>query len=74
MVDDCRSAGIVPVVLRSEIYALAAALGSIVVVVLFAVGVSPSVAALIGAIVATGLRLAAMRWGWQAPRRAPIED
>lgn len=67
-------AGIVPVVLRSEIYALAAALGSIVIVVLFAAGVSLSIAAPAGAIVATGLRLAAMRFSWQAPRRAPVDE
>ena len=66
-------AGIVPVVLRSEIYALAAALGSIVIVALSAAGVSLSVAAPMGAVVATGLRLAAMRFNWQAPRRAPID-
>ena len=66
-------AGIVPVVLRSEIYALAAALGSIVIVVLFAAGVSLSFAAPVGAVVATGLRLAAMRFNWHAPRRAPID-
>ena len=67
-------AGIVPVVLRSEIYALAAALGSIVIVALFAAGLSLSIAAPAGAIVATGLRLAAMRFSWQAPRRAPIDQ
>ena len=60
--------------LRSEIYALAAALGAIVIVVLFAAGVSLSYSAPAGAIVATGLRLAAMRFSWQAPRRAPIDD
>ncbi|HUQ42080.1 MAG TPA: trimeric intracellular cation channel family protein [Candidatus Limnocylindrales bacterium] len=66
-------AGLVPVVLRAEIYALAAALGSIVIVVLIALGASLSVAAPAGAITATGLRLAAMRFNWQAPRRAPID-
>jgi len=66
-------AGLVPVVLRSEIYALAAALGSIVIVVLAAAGVSLSIAAPAGAVVATGLRLAAMRFNWQAPRRTPID-
>jgi uncharacterized membrane protein YeiH len=66
-------AGLVPVVLRAEIYALAAGLGSIVIVVLFALGASLSIAAAAGAITATGLRLAAMRFSWQAPRRAPID-
>jgi uncharacterized membrane protein YeiH len=67
-------AGIVPVVLRSEIYALAAALGSIVIVVLVAFGVALPLAAPAGAITATGLRLAAMRFSWQAPRRAPVDE
>jgi uncharacterized membrane protein YeiH len=67
-------AGIVPVVLRSEIYALAAALGSIVIVILVAAGVGLSIAAPAGAVTATGLRLAAMRFSWQAPRRAPIDE
>ena len=67
-------AGIVPVVLRAEIYALAAALGALVIVVLAAAGTSLSIAAPIGAVVATSLRLAAMRFSWQAPRRAPIDE
>ena len=67
-------AGIVPVVLRAEIYALAAALGALVIVVLAAAGTSLSIAAPIGAVIATSLRLAAMRFSWQAPRRAPIDE
>lgn len=67
-------AGIVPVVLRAEIYALAAALGALVIVVLAAAGSAPAVAATAGAIVATGLRLAAMRFNWQAPRRATVDE
>jgi uncharacterized membrane protein YeiH len=61
-------AGLVPAVLRAEIYALAAAIGSVVIVVTVAFGLPPSFAAPIGAATATALRLAAMRFGWQAPR------
>ena len=61
-------AGLVPAVLRTEIYAIAAAAGSVVIVVAVALGLSTPVAAPLGAVVAIGLRLLAMRFGWQAPR------
>jgi len=61
-------AGLVPAVLRTEIYAIAAAAGSVVLVALARAGLDISVAAPLGAVSATVLRLAAMRFGWQAPR------
>jgi uncharacterized membrane protein YeiH len=61
-------AGLVPAVLRTEIYAIAAAVGSVVIVSAVALGVSASIAAPLGAVVAIVLRLMAMRFGWQAPR------
>jgi len=57
-----------PAVLRTEVYAIAAAVGSIVIAGAVALGVSAPVAAPLGALVAIVLRLAAMRFGWQAPR------
>jgi uncharacterized membrane protein YeiH len=61
-------AGLVPAVLRTEIYAIAAAVGSIVIVIAAALGLALSIAAPVGALVAIVLRLLAMRFGWQAPR------
>jgi uncharacterized membrane protein YeiH len=65
-------AGLVPAVLRTEIYAIAALLGSVLIVVAVNLGVSLSTAALLGAIFTILLRLVAMRFGWQAPHRAGI--
>jgi uncharacterized membrane protein YeiH len=61
-------AGLVPAVLRAEIYAIAAAIGSVAIVIAVAFGLPLAVGAPIGAATATALRLAAMRFGWQAPR------
>ena len=61
--------GLVPAVLRTEIYAIAALLGSGLIVAATALGVPLSTAAVLGAIFTIVMRLAAMRFGWQAPRR-----
>ncbi|NLH83653.1 MAG: trimeric intracellular cation channel family protein [Phyllobacteriaceae bacterium] len=57
-----------PMVLRREIYALAALLGGAVVVLGDAVGWSNGLSATVGAVAATGLRLTALRFGWNLPR------
>jgi uncharacterized membrane protein YeiH len=61
-------AGLVPAVLRTEIYAIAAAIGAIVLVLLTRAALDISIAAPIGAASAIALRLLAMRYTWQAPR------
>ena len=67
-------AGLVPAVLRTEVYAIAAAAGSALLVVATRVGLDIAVAAPLGAAAATLLRLAAMRFGWQAPRPRVLRD
>lgn len=62
-------AGLVPAVLRTEVYAIAAAVGSLVLVAASGLGLAIGVAAPLGAAAAIGLRLAAMRFDWQAPRQ-----
>jgi uncharacterized membrane protein YeiH len=58
----------VPLILDSDIYALAAVLGGLTVVVLLWLGVNTTVAATAGLIATIGLRLLAIRFHWQAPR------
>lgn len=60
--------GSVPIVLRAEVYAVAAAIGSAVLVVASQLGVVSWVSAPAGAAVTIALRLAALRLGWHAPR------
>ena len=57
-----------PMVLRKEIYAVAALLGGLVVVGGDLMGWPGALSATLGAIAATGLRLVAMRRGWNLPR------
>jgi uncharacterized membrane protein YeiH len=63
----------VPVVLRSDIYAVAALAGATIVVSGDALGLAPAAAALAGAAVCFGLRIVAIRRQWQLPtaRTAP---
>lgn len=58
----------VPVVLVADIYASAALLGALVVVVGRRLGFPPAVAAVLGFVVCFALRIAAVRFGWQLPR------
>jgi len=58
----------IPTVLRTELYAVAALAGAIVVVVGRMLHVPASVAAIVGAILCFALRFVAMRHGWQLPR------
>src|SRR5437762_2795157 len=57
-----------PVVLRSELYAVAALLGAGVVVLGPAIGASRAVAAGAGAVLCMALRLIAVRLHWNLPR------
>src|SRR5690606_1443156 len=56
----------VPAVLRSELYAVAALAGAAIVVAGHLVGL-PVLASIIGGLACFGLRMAALRWGWQLP-------
>jgi uncharacterized membrane protein YeiH len=58
----------VPIVLVADIYASAALLGALVVVVGRRLGCPPAVAAVLGFVVCFALRIAAVRFGWQLPR------
>lgn len=58
----------IPTVLRTELYAVAALIGSAAVVIGRMLQLPTSVAAIVGAILCFGLRFAAMRRGWQLPR------
>lgn len=62
-------AGLVPAVLRTEVYAIAAAVGSLVLVLADRAGLGVALAAPLGAAAAVLLRLAALRFDWQAPRQ-----
>jgi uncharacterized membrane protein YeiH len=57
-----------PMVLRREIYAVAALVGGLVVVAGDAVGWPGAASATLGAVVAIALRLVALRFGWNLPR------
>ncbi|MGH7866789.1 MAG: trimeric intracellular cation channel family protein, partial [Candidatus Dormibacteraceae bacterium] len=57
----------IPTVLRTELYAVAALVGAAVVVFGRMLHVTPSGAAVAGAILCFGLRFVAMRRGWQLP-------
>ncbi len=59
--------GQIPTVLRTELYAVAALLGSTVVVVGSILHLPSAAAAGAGAVLCFGLRLTAMRRGWQLP-------
>ena len=57
----------IPVVLRSDLYAVAALAGATIVVLGELFGASDIVAAIIGGAVCFGLRVAAIRRGWRLP-------
>jgi uncharacterized membrane protein YeiH len=57
----------IPVVLRAELYAVAALLGAAVVVVGSMLQLPPGAAALVGAGLCFGLRMLAIRHGWRLP-------
>ena len=57
----------IPQVLRSDLYAVAALAGAVVVVIGQQLNIAPTVAALLGAVICFGLRLIAIRRRWQLP-------
>lgn len=58
----------IPMVLVTNIYASAALLGALVVVVGRRVGLSPAVAAVLGFVACFAVRMAAVTLGWQLPK------
>ena len=64
----------VPVVLRSEIYALAALAGAAVVVIGDALDIASAVATCFGAVLCFCIRLAAIRYGWHLPTARPRDQ
>jgi uncharacterized membrane protein YeiH len=66
----------IPVVLRSELYAIAAVAGGIVVVVGHALGLPPVPVMLLGIGLCFGLRFMAIRHGWGLPtsRHSPARE
>lgn len=63
-----------PVVLRSDLYALAALAGAALVVVGHELNWPVVPTAIAGAVACLGLRLMAMRYGWKLPVARPIES
>jgi len=57
----------IPVVLHSDLYAVAALVGALVVVAGHGLNAAPTVSAVAGATVCFGIRLVALRRGWRLP-------
>lgn len=57
----------IPVVLRTDIYALAALIGAAVIVGARALDLPAYAASLLGAVLCFGIRLGAMHYGWRLP-------
>ena len=57
----------IPNVLRSDLYAVAALAGALVVVIGQQLHISPTLTAIVGALICFSLRLIAIRRGWQLP-------
>ena len=64
----------IPQVLRSDLYAVAALAGAVVVVIGHQLGAAPVMAAVLGAATCFGLRLIAIRRRWQLPVAKPGSD
>jgi uncharacterized membrane protein YeiH len=64
----------IPTVLRTELYAVAALIGAAVVVLGRMLHIPTSAAAIAGAVLCFGLRLIAMRRGWQLPTARPQQS
>ena len=63
-----------PVVLMSDLYALAALAGAVTVVVGHELDSSAVLTAIAGSVVCFGLRIMAIRYGWNLPVARPIEN
>jgi len=64
----------IPVVLRTELYAIAALLGAAVAVAGGMLHLSPSGSSVVGAGLCFGLRFIAMRRGWELPKARPPDE
>lgn len=66
----------VPVVLRADLYAVAALAGAAIVAGGSLLHVTPIVTTVCGGLVCFALRMMALRWGWRLPtaRRADVSD
>lgn len=64
----------IPNVLRADLYAVAALAGAVVVVIGYLLDAEPTGAAILGAAICFGLRLFALRRGWQLPVARPGPD
>ena len=64
----------VPVVLRSDLYAIAALAGAAVVAIGSQSGLSPTVTAIAGALLCFALRMVAIQRGWQLPKAKAADD
>ena len=64
----------IPQVLRSDLYAVAALAGAVVVVIGHQLDVAPVMAAVLGAAICFGLRLIAIRRRWQLPVAKAASD
>ena len=64
----------IPNVLRSDLYAVAALAGAVVVVIGDQLGIPLSTAAIVGAAICFCLRLLAIHRGWQLPSARPGSD
>lgn len=62
----------IPVVLRADLYALAALAGAIVVVGGHVLHVSPIITAVVGGALCFALRYMAIRHGWHLPKTSPV--
>lgn len=63
-----------PVVLRSELYAVAALAGASIVAIGSRYGLPEEPVMLVGALLCFGLRYMAIRYGWRLPIAAPRDD
>jgi uncharacterized membrane protein YeiH len=64
----------VPIVLRSDLYAVAALAGAAVVVIGSQFGLAPVATAIAGALLCFGLRMIAIHRGWHLPRANAPDD
>jgi len=58
----------IPIVFVKEVYAVASLIGIVVFYAVLSSGVDMQVASIIGIVVATGIRLLAMKYNWNLPR------
>ena len=62
----------VPLILRSEIYAVASLLGAIIIIIATQIGFSGVTAEIFAAIATFTLRMVSLRRGWRIPMAMPI--